>query len=125
MKTSEHEEQQRIFQTVDLLKGRYPELGLLFAIPNGGLRNIRVAMKLKQEGVRRGIPDIQLAVPNCGYNGLFLELKVGKNKPTTEQKEWLQALEDHGYCARCVNGADEALQTIFWYLGIEGEVLNA
>src|SRR3990167_7125439 len=40
-----------------------PDVRLLFAIPNGGLRNIRVAMNLKAEGVRAGIPDYFLAVP--------------------------------------------------------------
>jgi hypothetical protein len=125
MKTSEHEEQCKIFQTVDLLKGRYPELGLLFAVPNGGLRNIRVAMKLKAEGVKRGVPDLCLPVSRMCFHGLFIELKAGKNKPTEEQTAWLNELMRQGYWAVCAPGADSALQTIFWYLGIEGEVLNA
>ena len=54
---SEHDEQVLIFKWARLSEGRWPELALLFAIPNGGHRHKAVAAKLKAEGVRAGVPD--------------------------------------------------------------------
>src|SRR4051812_32183204 len=34
------------------------------AIPNGGKRDLRTAVKLKTEGVRRGTPDIVVLLPD-------------------------------------------------------------
>jgi len=96
---SEHDEQKKLFQWAQLSEGRWPEIALLHAIPNGGKRDIRVARKLKAEGVRRGVPDICLPVPRGGYHGLYVELKHGKNKPTPEQRTWLERLTAEGYCA--------------------------
>ena len=48
---TEHEEQVALMRLVEMHKGRWPELGMLFAVPNGGDRNVIVARKLKAEGV--------------------------------------------------------------------------
>lgn len=69
----------------------------LFAIPNGGARNPITGSNLKAEGVRRGTPDLMLAVPKCGAYGLFIEMKAGDNKPSPEQTEFLNFLEERGY----------------------------
>ena len=53
---SEHEEQAAIFRWAEIMAKRAPELDLLFCIPNGGHRDIRVAARLKKEGVRAGVP---------------------------------------------------------------------
>ena len=79
---SEHDEQSAIFEWAALMQGAYPELGLLFAIPNGGKRDKATAGKLKAEGVKAGVPDMCLPVSNGKYHGLFIELKVGENNPT-------------------------------------------
>ena len=47
MKTTEHEIQ---VNCVNYFRLRYPK-GLIYAIPNGGHRNVIVASKLKAEGV--------------------------------------------------------------------------
>ena len=100
----------------DLQKKKYPELDLLFAIPNGGARHIAVARKLKAEGVKSGVPDLFLPVARLGYHGLFIELKAGKNKLSENQIAWLEALEDEGYLAQACWGFDEAVDMILWYL---------
>ena len=37
----------------------------VYAVPNGGARHIRVAVKLKAEGVRRGVPDLHIMMPGA------------------------------------------------------------
>ena len=46
--------------------GTYSELDLLFAIPNGGLRNRATAARLRAEGVKRGVSDLFLRWPGAG-----------------------------------------------------------
>ena len=43
------------------------------------------ANKLKSMGVKKGVADFFLAIPLNGKAGLWLELKVGRNKPSKEQ----------------------------------------
>src|SRR6478736_7127994 len=67
--------------------------------PNGGLRNIVVAVNLQKMGVRPGISDFHLAYPNKKYIGLWLELKRkggGLSSITKEQKEWLEKMNKIG-----------------------------
>ena len=97
----------------------------LFAIPNGGKRNIKTATQLKREGVQAGVPDIFLAVPDQYRSGLFIEMKRPKSpgiragSPSKAQREVMQALTARGYCCKVAYGADEARKVIEWYLGEE------
>ena len=94
---SEHQEQVALFEWAELQKCTMPELGLLFAIPNGGQRDAKTGAKMKREGVKRGVPDICLPVARGGFNGMFLEMKFGKNRLTKTQDEWITNLFDAGY----------------------------
>ena len=125
---SEHSEQVALFNWAKVMEGRHPQLKMMFAIPNGGLRNIRVAMKLKKEGVKAGIPDIFLAVPRHLPNptrdvftlyGLFIEMKFGKNKTSRNQQGWIEALIAEGYAVEVCYSFEEAKQAIIGYLGLE------
>jgi hypothetical protein len=72
-------------------RNKYPDV-LIFAIPNGSWRDFRTAVKLRHEGVVRGIPD--LYVPK--YH-LWIELKTPKGKLSSEQVEmhrYLRAIGD-------------------------------
>ena len=91
-----------------------------FAIPNGGLRNVIVAKKLKAEGVKAGVPDVLIAYPVSIYHGLFIEFKAGKNKPTKEQLDMIEKLRKRGYhCAVCYN-IDHAMDLVDRYvLGVD------
>ena len=71
---------------------------------------------LKKLGVQKGFSDIFIAIPKNGYHGLFLELKVGKNKPTKEQQEFLDRKIELGYAAVCVWGWEAARDFIVEYL---------
>lgn len=89
---------------------------LLYAIPNGGQRHILVAKKLKREGVLSGVPDLCLALPNRLWHGCYIELKVGKNKPTDNQKAMLHALFSQGYFVNVCWTFEEFEHTIKEYM---------
>lgn len=98
IKISEHSLQ---VQCVQYFRFKYPSK-LIIAIPNGGARNIVVATKLRAEGVLKGVPDLFIPEPTDKYHGLWIELKVGYNKPTEYQKEIMKKLIFKGYaCAVC------------------------
>lgn len=56
------------------------------AIPNGGHRNLRTAIKLKAEGVERGAPDLTFCLK--GGRWASLELKSEKGRLSPEQIAW-------------------------------------
>ena len=116
--SSEHDEQVALFEWAALHQGRYPELGLLFAIPNGGKRDKVTAMQLQREGVKPGVPDVCLPAPGEGWHGLFIELKYGRNTTTDKQNEWLERLTEQGYLAVVCYGWQEAADVIRDYLGM-------
>ena len=121
---SEHTEQQALFEWAAWQANLGVEpLRLMFAIPNGGLRNKATAGRLKAEGVKAGVPDIMLPWPAQHYHGLFIEIKVGENKATAEQLYWLAWLNDAGYQAKIAYGWKEAKIIIEEYLlGEQGEL---
>lgn len=113
---TEAEEQMCIFRWAAYMQQQKPELSLMYHVPNGGKRDIGTAKKLKFEGVKAGVPDIVLPVSRGGYHGLYIELKVGKNKPSNEQKEWLRRLKQEGYYTEWCIGSKQAIEVIEKYL---------
>lgn len=76
----------------------YPEYSrLLFAVPNGGSRNVIEAARLKKEGVVRGVSDLLLLVPNKEFHGLCIEMKKKGGYQSEWQKEWQKEVEKQGY----------------------------
>ncbi len=114
MLSSEHDEQVALIRWAEL--SGIPELQLLFAIPNGGQRHPAVARKLRDEGLKPGVPDLCLPVARGNYHGLFIEMKVGKNKPTANQAQWISELRRQGYRVEVCYGYDEAMVMIENYL---------
>ena len=113
---SESQEQKALFQWAALAEQKYPELRLMHHVPNGGLRDARTAVNLKREGDKRGVPDISLPVPRGKYHGLYIEMKVGKNKLTKEQQQWFKSLEEEGYATHVCYSWLEAREVIEKYL---------
>lgn len=133
MQNKEHKLQ---VECVKWFRYAYPQYrDLLFAIPNGGLRNKKVAKKLKAEGVVPGVPDLFLAVsksyripislgrfidvPNnddTNYHGLFIEMKVNPNKLTENQKRVIPKLESQNYACEVCYSFDEFKEIIESYL---------
>ena len=101
--------------------GIHPELEWLHAIPNGGKRDKIEAAHLKAQGVKSGVPDLFLPVPKGDYHGLYIEMKVNKNKPTDNQIKWLSALNSFGYATAVCYSAKEARDKIEKYISIKKE----
>lgn len=116
MKQYEADQQRKLFQWTTFTRTEYPEVDLMFHIPNGGSRNKLEAANLKRQGVKAGVPDLFLPVSRGGYHGLFIELKYGKNKPTEKQAEWLKSLNEQGYAVAVCYGCEEASEKILKYL---------
>lgn len=118
VKTSEAQEQAALFEWAAYNEVNHPELRLLFAIPNGDLRHPVVARRLRATGTKAGVPDIFLPVARHGYYGLFIELKVGHNRLSEKQSEWICALRYQRYEVEiCRNGWNAAADIILRYLG--------
>lgn len=113
---SESSQQKALFLWAASARDKYPQLKYLFHIPNGGLRDMRTAVNLKAEGVRAGVPDVMLPY-GCGFRlGLFIEMKVGKNKPSLEQVDWINYLNSAGYECRVCYSWEDARDAIVKYL---------
>lgn len=83
---------------------------LRFAIPNGGLRNGRVASKMKAEGLKPGMPDLGFAVE--GGRVLWLEMKKPGGSLSLEQKGVRYRLEQLGHTWGIAHSVDEALEQL-------------
>jgi hypothetical protein len=115
-KISEHGAQVALIKTTNMHTGQRPELALLFAVPNGGKRDKRTAAKLKAEGVRAGVPDLCLPVARGVYHGLFIEMKVGRNKAEPEQLWWIEQLTRQGYYCQICYDWSKAMEILIDYL---------
>lgn len=113
---TEDEEQAYIISWCNIMSARYPELSLLYHIPNEGKRSGREGAKLRRMGLRRGVSDLCLPVARCGYHGLYIELKAKDGRATAEQKKFIEEVGREGYLARLCFGADEAVKLIEDYI---------
>ena len=116
---TENQEQAMLFEWAELSQGRYPELALLYAVPNGGIRDGRTAAILKRTGVKAGVPDICLPVPRNSFGSLYIELKRRKGGVVSvNQRMWLNALKTAGNKAVICKGWEEARNEIIKYLEV-------
>ncbi len=94
---------------------------LWFHPPNEAKRTPRQGAALKAQGLKAGVPDVMIIERRGSfppYNGLAIELKVGYNKPSEHQKEWLKRLEDAGWKTLVSYSLDEVIDVVDTYLGI-------
>ena len=76
---------------------QYPKYArLLFAVPNGGSRNLIEAARMKAEGVTAGVADLILLVPSGEYSSLCIEMKTAKGRKRDTQKDWEEAATSVG-----------------------------
>lgn len=101
---TEHAEQVAF---VSWMNNNHPTLRL-FAIPNGGSRNKLEAMKLKEEGVSSGVPDLMIPALS-----MFIEMKRSDGGVLSEnQRSWINYLNSCGYMAIKCHGCKEAIEAV-------------
>lgn len=114
---SEAQEQMWLFDWAEMAKGKFPELALMYHIPNGGSRNKLEAAHLQAQGVKSGVPDVCLPVARGGYHGLYIEMKRLRGGRVSENQEtWLSMLREQGYKAVVCKGWEEAADLLKCYL---------
>jgi len=106
------------------IRAKYPELKLLYHIPNERYCSPAQGKQLKLAGVKRGVPDMDLPVARRGYNGLRIELKTEKGQVSRDQKWWIEQLKQQGYCVAVCRGWKQAVEVIEWYLGDDSQAKN-
>jgi len=121
---SEEAEQCQVITWALLHDGQYPDLKLLYASANGGLRHIAVARKLKASGVKPGVPDLHLPVARGGYHGLWIEMKAMDGTVSDEQHAWIDALLAEGACVCVSFGAAAAIAMLTNYLRLPKTVVK-
>lgn len=110
----ESQEQSKLFE----FASHFEELKWMFAIPNGGYRDPREAANLKRQGVKAGVSDIFLPVPNGKYHGMFIEMKIKPNRPTLKQKMFISQMLHNGYSCKICYSSEEAVKEIDKYMGL-------
>lgn len=101
---SEHIEQVAF---VRWFRAEYPNV-MIFAIPNGELRAISVAQRLKAEGVVSGIPD--LFIPEWN---IWIEMKRQKGgKVSKEQRKIHEQLRTIGHTVIIGYGHKDAIEKL-------------
>jgi hypothetical protein len=106
---------------VEWFRFQYPHFKmLLFAIPNGGHRNIITAKKLKREGVVSGVPDLFLSIPRNGWNGFYIEMKSEKNKLTQPQEDFFSQAKKYNYKCEVIRTIDQFIREVNYYMNGNG-----
>lgn len=115
---SEHAHQAALFCWAGRNSELYPELKWMYAIPNGGERQIAVAARMKAEGVKSGVSDICLPIRKRGYSGFYIEMKKpGAIKQESEkQKEFGAFVTTQGFLYACFDHWEKARDAILWFM---------
>lgn len=124
---TEHAEQAALFCWAAMCGPQINELRLMFAIPNGGLRDKITAARLKAEGVKPGVSDVFLPVARMGLNGLFIEMKRRTGKPCDikdEQRDFIRAMREQDFGAFVCFGWEHAANLVEAYLCNQGYALD-
>lgn len=73
---------------------------------------------LRKMGLKRGVPDLFVALQNHGFAGCFIEIKSAKGKLSPYQGEFLLRMKQQGYYVACCNNIDDTIKLLRWYAGI-------
>ena len=78
--------------------------------------------KMKKEGFKPGVSDVQLTVSRGGYHGLWVEMKRsnGKEKDVSDdQAAHIELMRELGHMADWAAGADEAIKITKKYMTLK------
>lgn len=112
-----HQESELQRSCVKWFRYSYPQFKtLLFAVPNGGFRNVREASIMKAEGVVSGVSDLILMLSRQGHHALCIEMKTEKGRQSDNQKEFEDAVVEQGYKYIVCRSFDEFMKEIDNYI---------
>lgn len=106
---AEHEEQAAFVKRIYLARKRYPAVwASMYSVPNGaflpkkinprtGKRECLEMAKLKREGLKNGVNDLNIDLPVGKFHGLRIEFKSKTGTQTADQKAWQKIMQDNGY----------------------------
>lgn len=115
---SEHSEQVALFEALAITTKKEPALRWAFAIPNGFYSTPAQKRKMRNEGLKPGVWDIFVPIPARGFHGMFVEMKFGSNKLTSEQEEFGEYISKSGYFRHVAYDWQDAYKAICNYLQI-------
>ena len=96
---------------------KFPKFAkLLYAIPNGSRRDIVTGKILKDEGVIRGVSDLNLDIASRFYHGLRIEMKTPKGVQSKEQKEFQKNVEAQGFKYVICRSLDDFIKEVSIYI---------
>lgn len=129
---TEHKEQVAYISWFKLQYPKYEKA--IFSNPNGAdisgystkglsiktVKSIKMK-KMKKEGFKNGVSDVQLTVPRGGYHGLWVEMKRvnGKEKDVSDdQMAHIILMRELGHKAEWAAGAEEAIRITKAYMDL-------
>lgn len=107
------------------MTGRWPELLLLTAIPNGtSVSGKAAAGRRKAEGANKGACDLMLPVARGPFFGLGIEVKDPKEgRVTPEQARYHARLRAEGWLVVVIDSVQAGLDVVTGYLRLRPPVL--
>ena len=121
---SEETEQIHLMVWCRYMESKFPELETIYHIPNEGKRSHIAGSKQKSMGLKSGMPDLCLPVPRGEYSSLYIEMKKIGGKPTAEQLDRLELLEQYGNAVAICEGAEQAEKVLTAYCSRDSDTLN-
>lgn len=121
---SEETEQIHLMIWCRFMQTKFPELETIYHIVNEGKRTAITGGKLKEMGLRKGMPDVHLPVSRCAFSSLYIEMKKIGGKPTAEQVDRLEILERYGNAVAICEGAEAAEKVLTAYCSNDYDTLN-
>ena len=120
---SEAAEQTALLRWTETAGRQYPELRWLLAIPNGLAASSKgAARRMKEQGMKAGVPDLFLPAPVPPHAGLWIEMKIRQGGRVSDaQRNWHAYLREAGYRVAVCRGWDEARLALVAYLDPERE----
>lgn len=105
------------------VRQKYPDLKLLYHVPNERKCSPQQGKMLKMMGVKAGVPDLCLPVPRGGCHGLYIEMKSPEKSAHASGNQiwWVEELIRQNYAACVCKGWEAARDAILRYMETEDE----
>lgn len=105
------------------VRKKYPDLKLIYHVPNERQCTPQQGKALKMMGVKAGVPDLCLPVARGGYHGLYIEMKSPEKsaRASGNQIWWVEELISQNYAACVCKGWEMARDTILRYMTMEDD----